>query len=457
MNLPATILTGTFDDNRDPASAPDTKVCFPNIAHKLVTSFCFYQPTAGLTPVLNKLNLTDSDISGMFGLVLGLDPEPSLGPAAPHNSPSEYLRKILESEEFQRDVVRLILNAYPEKRRLIHIHIPKCAGTHLRARLEVRYPTVSRALEAAIWTPKMLFFETLHQIATSIPFADEIFVHGHTSISWYLKNKLCRPDDFAFAVVRNPLEIIVSQVNYVVTRFLEDPAFIDPDTAEWSGLLSLAPKELDRSAEGLVSLARRILREPSLLTRNPLCEYLGEGSFKSALCAISQSNIEITDLPRYDSWFEQKFGIPAGIRENVSKKILKISELEFEEIRLLQNLVDDQDKELFEMISAALDRSEALSVRGAELHVYKRLRMSRPLKMYRRSSVLWRSLRMRFSVLGGRIRNFFSALHMVDAVALAEGGRCGALDGCPEARPITVSRSEKAECLQIEPANDCGL
>lgn len=156
MDLPATILTRTFHDNRDPLRTPDTKEPFPNTAHKLFASFCFYQPIAGLTSVLNNFYITNSDIPGIFYSVLGRDPESLLEPAASDYSPSDSLKEALESEEFQQNVVRLILNAYPEKRRLIHIHIPKCAGTHLRARLEVKYPTVCRAMEAAILDPKAL-------------------------------------------------------------------------------------------------------------------------------------------------------------------------------------------------------------------------------------------------------------------------------------------------------------
>jgi hypothetical protein len=220
------------------------------MAHKLVSSFCLYQPIVGLTSVLDNFDFTESDITDIFYSVFSRDSKSFLYPAASDFSLSESLKEALESEEFQKNIVRLILTAYPEKRRLIHIHIPKCAGTHLRARLEVKYPTVCRALEAAVWTPKPLLFERLRHIAASIPFSDAILVHGHTSISWYLENNLCRPNDFAFAVARNPLEIIISQVNYVVTRFLEDPGFLDPDTREWSALLSLAPTELDRSQEG---------------------------------------------------------------------------------------------------------------------------------------------------------------------------------------------------------------
>jgi len=436
MNVPETISTRTLQVNRDPVLAPNTKVLCRNIANKLVTSFCFYQPMVGLPSVLHNLDLTETDLTNLFYPFLRFDTQGLLKPGAPDCSLSVSLKEAIESEEFQQNIVHLILSAYPEKRRLIHIHIPKCAGTHLRARLEVKYPTVCRALEAAIWTPKPFLFETLRQIATSIPFSDAIFVHGHTSISWYLENKLCRPTDFAFAVVRNPLEIIVSQVNYVVTRFLEDPDFLDPDTGEWSGLLGLAPTAFDRSPEGLANLARRILREPSLLTRNPLCEYLGDGDFESALSAILRSNIEITDLARYDLWFEEKFGIPTGMRENVSEKILKISELEVGDINLLQKLVDDEDKKLYEMISAGLDKSGALSVGGADLELDRRLRVTRPLKMCRHSSVLWRSLKVRFSILRRVLQNFFSALRMIDAGYFAERSRCGTPHRCSEAQPV---------------------
>ena len=46
----------------------------------------------------------------------------------------------------QPRIVEMILNAHPEKRRLIFVHIPKCAGTDLTANLGTRYPTVHQTL-----------------------------------------------------------------------------------------------------------------------------------------------------------------------------------------------------------------------------------------------------------------------------------------------------------------------
>jgi hypothetical protein len=400
------------------------KVPFPRDSQKLFTSFCFYERPVGLASVLNKFDFAGIDIGDIIYSVLGRHPESSLQTATSDYSPIELLKEALECEEFQQNIVRLLLDAYPEKRRLIHIHIPKCAGTHLNVRLMVKYPRVSKYLEARSWTPRTLLFETLRDIAISIPFFDAILVHGHTSISWYLEHQLCRPSDCAFAVVRDPREIVVSHVNYMLTRFVNDPEFVYPDTSEWSGLLGMTPAEFDQSPEGLANLARRILREPSVHTRNPLCEYLGEGDVESALDAIVRSNIEITDVARYDLWFEQKFRMAAGVRENVSHKILKLSELETADLKLLEAFTNE-DKRLYEIISAALDGSGGLSVRGGELRSDRQPRATPPFRMCWRSRGLWQGLRMRFSTLGRLIWNFLSALYVSDPGSPVERTRYG--------------------------------
>jgi hypothetical protein len=53
----------------------------------------------------------------------------------------------------QARVVEMILNAHPEKQRLIFVHIPKCAGTDLTANLGTRYPVVHQTLADSNWTP----------------------------------------------------------------------------------------------------------------------------------------------------------------------------------------------------------------------------------------------------------------------------------------------------------------
>ena len=170
-----------------------------------------------------------------------------------------------------------------------------------------------------------------------------------------------------------------------------------------------------------------------MVTRNPLCEFLGDGDVESAIDAMVRSNIEITDVPRYDLWFEQKFGIATGVRENVSQKILKLSELEPEDIPVITGF------------------NRALSVRGAEFQSDRRLRATRPLTMCRRSSVLWRGLRARFSIVRRFIRNFLIALRVIDTGSSAEKARCGTPKadlGPDRLRSLTV----KMACSHVDQA-----
>ena len=50
------------------------------------------------------------------------------------------------SAAFQQEVLTLLLNAFPEKRRLLFVHIPKCAGSDLSHHLMTRYPSIDQRL-----------------------------------------------------------------------------------------------------------------------------------------------------------------------------------------------------------------------------------------------------------------------------------------------------------------------
>jgi len=308
------------------------------IRDELIHSFRFYDRSEGLVSIANKLDFD--------------------------NNVFHDLEEIWESREFQENVIPLILQTYPEKKRIISIHIPKCAGTHLWSRLYDRYISARTALQDKNYTTRLDLFQNLKVI--SILPGDDIFVHGHKPISWYISNELLRSTDSIFSVVREPLEIIVSFINYIITRFLTDPSFGDADTKEWADLLGVTPAMFDQSPEGLHNLARRIVRQPLVLHRNPLCRYLGDGDVESALNTAARSNIELTDVTRYDPWLEQKFGIAAGERVNVSKKILTHSGLNADDKALLEEYVQE-DRKLYELIISALNKSRSLSVRGGDL------------------------------------------------------------------------------------------
>jgi hypothetical protein len=99
------------------------KIAFPKEAQKLLTSFWLYEPV-GLTSVLDTFDSTEVCFPNILRWALGRDPEPWVQTALSDHSPTEFLKEALECYGVQQNIVRLILNAYPEKKRLIHIHIP---------------------------------------------------------------------------------------------------------------------------------------------------------------------------------------------------------------------------------------------------------------------------------------------------------------------------------------------
>jgi hypothetical protein len=223
----------------------------------------------------------------------------------------------------QARVVEMILNAHPEKRRLIFVHIPKCAGTDLTANLGTRYPVIHQTLADSNWTPPERLQAAVDEVEQRLQQADAILVAGHNRLQWVVKNGLYRPGrDRLFSVVREPTEIILSALNYTIGKLVADPVGEQPDTRGW--LRSM----------GVTSVAGWAVRDIALLAlksgpipRNALCHFLGLGTAESAFDMISASGIEISETSRYSRWAQSAWGLSFTTRHNASKSFVTLDEL----------------------------------------------------------------------------------------------------------------------------------
>ena len=143
-------------------------------------------------------------------------------PADGRYYPRDHLNELLLSDEFQTEMLPRLLRAYEDKQRLIFVHIPKCAGTDLSNKLKTRYPWVDFNIMDSDWTTKDAMLRHLSRLATQIRFADRLYLCGHGGLNYYARNHLIRPTDQVFTIVRQPSDVILSQVNYVLTRFWLD-------------------------------------------------------------------------------------------------------------------------------------------------------------------------------------------------------------------------------------------
>jgi hypothetical protein len=215
-----------------------------------------------------------------------------------------------------------MLDGYSDKRRLLFVHVPKCAGTDLRENLRMTYPLIDRSLTDRVWTDPATLFATLESLLPRLRVATSVVVHGHVSLGWYRHSGLQRPGDGLYAVVRDPVEIALSQVNYVLTALLADPEAARPDSRDWLARMGMARLPPDRGHAALLGIAGRILLDTDIVPRDTLCHYLGNGDAGSALDQIAATGVEIVDTDHYPAWLERRFGIVTRTRLNDSRVFL---------------------------------------------------------------------------------------------------------------------------------------
>ena len=216
----------------------------------------------------------------------------------------------------QSTIIETALQAYPEKRRLIFIHVPKCAGTDLSINLRAKFPAaLHQSLTSPDWFPPVALDKALAKFKIAVDRSNAILVDGHNTLRWAISANVVRPTDRLFTIVRDPAAALLSQINYVTSKMMADPLGKSPDVRQWLDRSSMNNVE-GCQAESVAAIAS------GLAHRNPMCNWLGAGNASSALAMIRQSNIEITDTSRYKTWGETTWGIPFVTQHNASPRIV---------------------------------------------------------------------------------------------------------------------------------------
>src|SRR5581483_11309154 len=148
------------------------------------------------------------------------------------------------------------------------VHIPKTAGVDLASHLQSRFPSFNTRWIDPAWPlePQDLFL-TLKFLALELACSDTLFVSGHTRLSTYRAWDLngIRLTDQVFTVVRKPIDQILSQVNYVLTRIFDDATPVAPDTTGWRQMFGVSDLKLRESHPDILALAHRILRDQGVV------------------------------------------------------------------------------------------------------------------------------------------------------------------------------------------------
>jgi hypothetical protein len=339
----------------------------PVRARDTLQLMALYDPYGGVESLADRVSWAGVSPRQIYHAILGRLPENgAVAVAPPGYSPRAHAAEALASPEFQQAIIRRVLHAYPEKERLLFVHVPRCAGTDLIENLSERYPALHADQADPAITPPERLFEHLKHFVLAAPLVDSILVSGHLTLRWYLESDLYRFQDSLFATIRHPHDIALSQVNHALERMLADPLLEHPELASWGEALGLRTIDPEMEPAALRALGRRLLEMPGLVPTDPLCTYLGEGTADSAIELMTRCDIELVDVSQYGVWLTRRWGIDSRTRHRASPGVLRPGDLD-SRLRALLEERCAEDMRLYERILAAIDRAQGGFVTGPEL------------------------------------------------------------------------------------------
>ncbi len=259
-------------------------------------------------------------------------------------TPRELFVAAVSSGEFQNKLVARFLAAYPEKRRLIFVHIPKCAGSDVSTHLFGRYASLNTKIVDQTITNIPELHGAIKDISLEILVSDQIYVHGHTHLQTYVDWGALRYDDDVFTTIRRPVDLIISQVNYVLTRIFSDESPIPHDTHGWREEFKITNLHDYRDAPAVRRLASTILRNNGVVPENVICRYIGDGTYKNSVERLAIHNVEITNLENYHLWLKERWGISTFTRMNESKKFISLNDFNDEDQKYLAHTTHEDQK-----------------------------------------------------------------------------------------------------------------
>ena len=281
---------------------------------------------------------------------------------------ADLLNDLLCAPRFQKEIIAEVLRAFPEKKRLLFVHIPKCAGSDLSVHLGAHFPSISQQLSDPRQASKGELFRALGDLVRRLGLADSVLVRGHVNLSYFIDRKLIRPVDRCFTVVRDPIQMAISMVNYVASRIRwnSETRILDLDTKIWLDVLGIGELPATVSESFARQICRIALRNHEIVRPNAICYWLGGGTSAEVLARIRENNVEITDTSRYNSWLLHEWQINAQTRHNESIKFVTVDTLSVRELSYLGEITAE-DASLYNAIERSLAKTTRYSITATGL------------------------------------------------------------------------------------------
>lgn len=274
--------------------------------------------------------------------------------------PQALFKALLLCPEFQAGLVPNLLNAFPEKPRRFFVHVPRSGGTSLGQTMATHACTIPHDAIGSDWCVGRALLDKVAAICRTIPLHEAIHVSGHYTLRSVIDGRLARFGDHVWTSFRNPHDIVLSYVNYILTTLEADPELTRPDARNWAKRLRLEAPPGSLAPPMLRALLSRMIRDDALLPRNLVCHFLGDGTAASALDLLAAADVEVIDSTRLDEWREQRWNVPAPPWANVSRQFFRWDTLDDGARREIAALVR-QDATLHRTVAASFGKAASVS------------------------------------------------------------------------------------------------
>ena len=358
-----------------------TRRPLPGRPRDLLELFVSLGQQASLSAIFQSCDLRQADPRHLT--YIALSRWPTLAEVAAVPTPYDarkHLRDLLFSEEFRKNLLWRICDAYPERQRLLYVRIPRCAGSHflhMAGAMHALFPP-----DLALWTrqERAAFIPALGSYLGRFNLTRTIHVtlpalapfiqtppatRDDAALPWSAVPPLRRTGDRLFTIIREPSALMLSQVNAILAS-LAAPAEADEGSAvaQWRARLGSLPRATDTA--GWKAAGRRILA--GMETRNPICRALGDGTAVSATESCRYCDIEITDLSRYADWITYTWNVEPEPAINAAPPTMVMQDLDAADAGRLAALTDE-DRAFYAPIATALAGmpETKITLKGSEL------------------------------------------------------------------------------------------
>jgi hypothetical protein len=271
-----------------------------------------------------KIHRDVQDVGYFYRSFLKRNPETVELARRPFRGLKDELIAFTLSDEFKQYFGLLVLDEFPELHRDLFVHVPKTAGTsvYIAAEYDPRFVVVRspNADIADIGDWKQYCYEISQQLFDLQK--THVFIKLHLTLSDIERFRLRRPEEQVYTIVREPMALMISYVNFALTRVASFVGEQNPprDVVDMRRAMGYcANKSLmscinDTAIIGLID---------NYIPMNPMCSCLGATDAEGAFENIWRYGVQIYRFDQMPMFFSGRNW--KELNENVSDKFIEIN------------------------------------------------------------------------------------------------------------------------------------